>query len=114
MCSNGLIRSIGKVFLVLGYSTLLEIHYSHANWHVDTNCSFGGLHPTLDNNNGVFITFYTVSMLYTKSHTPRRPDGMPSCISIVISVLKMVTHLATTLQFGSFSHYPVGAWDTRL
>ena len=50
---------------------------------------------TLDNNNGVLADFYSFFSRYPLLHTS---VGLTSCISIVFSVWKTLTHMTTMLR----------------
>ena len=53
---------------------------------------------TLDNNNDILTDFWQFFSLHTSPHTS---VGLSGCISIVISVLNILTHLTTVLHVGS-------------
>ena len=53
---------------------------------------------TMDNNNAVLTDFWAYFSLFTLPHTS---VSLTSCISIIFSVLKILTHLTTMLRVGS-------------
>ena len=90
-------------------------HKRDAKWPLFVNNQQFGWSAsiTLDNNNRGLISFELVFILFTLA---RPSSGLTDCISIVISILKILIYLTTLLIFGSLAPLlpspPYHRWET--
>ena len=99
------VKIFSKILLVKYYSldlarTPIKAHKGDNKWplFVNKQLFWWSASITLDNNNDVFTDFHLFFLLYTLPHTS---VGLTSCISDVLSVLNILTHLTNVLPFGS-------------
>ena len=90
ICSESLVRAIGKVLLIK-FSWNTNYHKGDEKWplFVNKQLFWWSTSITLDNNNAVLNTL------------PHTSVSLTSCIYIVFSVLNILTHMATMLRVGS-------------